>query len=436
MSGPERRAPALDPCPAQLPGDGRLILAFSGGADSTALASLIAASGQAREVLCVHVDHGLDAGSGERAAAARSIASRLALPFCLETANIRARSNQEAAARRARYAALKRHVEPGDCLLTAHHADDQVETIILRLLRGAGPGGLAGIPRQRRFGSGWLARPLLDWTRAELQNHCREARIGWIEDPSNRSQHADRNFLRHHVLPQLRGRWPGLDQSVLRSGRLSGQAAKSIEARLIPLLTSALKGPDWLDALPLEGLSDLELSEALRIWSRNSIGDAPPGRPLDEFLRQVRRADGDQVPELRWKTGVIRYWHRQFWIDGNDPLPEYDLFWRIDSDLALPGRLGTLRVDGSAGVPSAEFRVRSGRDGERMRLSVNGKTQQVKELLRTHGVPPWQRASWPRICDDDRLLAVGDRWIDHEFAAWLENHRLVLRWHALNSRAD
>lgn len=436
MNPSSLRSPLLDPCPAQLPGDGRLILAFSGGADSTALASLIATSGQQREIVCVHVDHGLDPGSGDRAEAARSIVERLSLAFRLERVQVSSGSNREAAARHARYAALKKHVQKGDCLLTAHHADDQVETIFLRLLRGSGPAGLAGIPRQRPFGSGWLARPLLDWTRSELQGYCREAGLEWIEDPSNRSSCADRNFLRHHILPDLRKRWPGLDHSVLRSGRLSGQAAGSLALNLRPLLASALKRPGQLDGGELEALCDLELGEMIRIWARDRVGEAPPGKPLDEFLRQVRQADGNQTPQLRWNDTVIRYWNRHFWLDSVGHSRPYDLDWHTSHALSLPDRLGTMQISGRQGPPALELRVRSGQAGERLKTATNESTHRVKELLRTHGVPPWQRERWPRLCDGDRLLAVGDQWVDHAFADWLHTHQLELQWDAVESVAD
>jgi len=417
---------------ANLPGNGRLILAFSGGADSTALASFVAAGRQGREAVCVHIDHGLDPGSGQRAEAARSIAADLSLAFVLETAVISSPGNQEAAARHARYCLLKKHVEEGDCLLTAHHADDQVETIFLRLMRGAGPRGLAGIPRLRRFGRGWLARPLLDWTRAALQDHCRRTGLAWAEDPSNHSLDADRNFLRHQILPALRQRWAGLDQSVLTSGRLADQAARTIEARVKPLMASALQGCDRIDASRLQGLSDLELAEVIRMWARDRVGDAPPGKPLDEFLAQIGSARRDQIPELRWKTARIRYWHKHFWLNSPEPFVPYALDWRTDHVLKLPNRLGSLQIAGAARAPSLKLRVRSGKAGERLKTASNGSSYRVKELLRTNAIAPWQREQWPRICQDDRLLAVGDRWIDHAFADWLKNHQLELHWHTLN----
>jgi len=426
------RIHSLNPCPENLPGHGRLVLAFSGGADSTALAALLAASRIKRDIVCVHVDHGIDPQSAERAEAASSIAARIELPFVTEQVLVDTTGNQEAAARRARYAALSKHVRAGDCLLTAHHADDQVETIFLRLLRGAGPGGLAGIPRERRFGKAWVVRPLLDWTRTELQDHCRQKGLDWIEDPSNDCLTADRNFLRHQILPVLRGRWPGLDQSVLRSGRLSGQAARSIEAFIRPHLSSAMASRNRLDAHYLQTLSELELAEAIRVWCQDNVGGAPPGKRLDEFLLQVRTSEQDQIPEMRWQRSIVRFWNRNFWLDSKGLIQNYAMDWQIDRALSLPENLGRLQMNGSVKAPPLALRVRSGRSGERLKLSDKASTRRVKDLLRERRIPPWQRDLWPRIYHEDKLLAVGDRWIDHSFAHWLKNQQLELKWHAVD----
>lgn len=436
MSATGRRSPELDPHPGALPGNGRLVIAFSGGADSTALAHLIKIEQPGRDVCCVHIDHRLDEGSADRADRARDIASRLSLPFSLETVHVDRGRNEEAAARHARYAALRRHVADGDCLLTAHHADDQVETILLRVFRGAGPGGLAGIPRQRRFAGGWLVRPLLAWTRAELQAYCRRQGLSWIEDPTNASLSADRNFLRHRILPELKSRWPGVDQSILRAGALSGRMSDSMTRRLRAVLRDGLEAPNCLAADAFLKLSDLERGELIRRWTQDQLKATPPGKPLDEFLRQIRQASGDQTPALRWDSGRIRFWNRRLWLDrGGAPRP-YALEWLSTSPLALPDGLGTLLLAGPSGSPARRLRVRSGRSGDRMRHAREGSTKRVKELLRVHGVPPWQRSRWPRVCDGERLLALGARWIDPDFTAWLDDHCLELQWLGLDSAPD
>ena len=396
-------------------------------------------------MLCVHIDHQLDAGSAERAERARGIAESLALPFCLETVSVATGENAEAAARRARYAALAGHVQAGDCLLTAHHADDQVETILLRLLRGAGPRGLGGIPRRRRFADGWLFRPLLDWSRRDLQAHCLEAGLSWIEDPTNVSLGADRNFLRHRVLPVLRERWPGLDRSIIRSGRLSAELSHAQATSLPPSLLAKLATSDRLDGEALASLTEVELGEVIRLWAQKKLGQPPPGKRLDEFLRQLSQAQDEQIPEMRWAQGRIRFWHRQLWLEANKDRQAYALIWSTNLPLKLPGDLGTLSLargangevhDGFADAPQRTLQVRSGQPGERIRLGLGASRSRVKELLRTHGVPPWRRDHWPRVYAGNRLIALGARWIHPEFASWLENHRLELQWHRVDSAPD
>jgi len=440
--------PPLDPHPDQLPGNGRLIIALSGGADSCALAHVIRKGSHAREMLCVHIDHGLDSDSAHRAKSAESIASELALPFVLERVNVSKYGNREAAARKARYQALANHMHQGDCLLTAHHADDQVETIMLRLLRGAGPRGLAGISAIRAFENGWLVRPLLAWNRAELQAYCRDHRLDWIEDPSNQELSADRNHLRHVVLPLLRERWPSLDLAVRRSGELAGRAADTLDQASTAILECNQASPGVLNANSIQALNRFQRGEVLRFWCRQSTGTVPPGKRLEEFLDQVETASKDSQPALAWQHGMLRFWDSKFWLDSDedriDGAFHYDFQWQCDQQLDLPGSLGQLELLGDKDQKTLTLRVANlPRDAqqsiqdtpsERLQLAPGAARRRVKELMRLAGIPPWQRGLWPRIYKDTQLVAMGDQWIDHAFAGWMKRRGLRLKWHRLESR--
>ena len=198
----------------------RYLVAFSGGLDSTVLLDLLAGSADARlPVIALHVDHQLHPDSASWA----EHAVRVARSFGVDCRVLAVRPDTaagrgtEAAAREARYAALGGCLEPGDWLLSGHHEDDQVETLLLNLLRGSGPDGLAAMPEARPFAGGWLVRPMLGVSRAELERHAEVERLDWIEDPSNAERGYDRNYLRHEVLPVIGARWPDAGMRLRRS---------------------------------------------------------------------------------------------------------------------------------------------------------------------------------------------------------------------------
>ncbi|MCB1775924.1 MAG: tRNA lysidine(34) synthetase TilS, partial [Candidatus Competibacteraceae bacterium] len=228
----------------------RLVIGYSGGVDSHVLLHVLAtqqALGLARTVEAIYIDHGLHAVSavwGEHCAA---VCRDLNLPFRVLKidAGPMPGESPEAAARRARYAALAAELGPDSALLTAHHRDDQAETLLLQLLRGAGPHGLAAMPEAARLGEGWLLRPFLDVDRAELLVYARERRLCWIEDASNADTGFNRNYLRHQVLPVLRARWPAVNRTLSRSARLCAETATGLdEEAAADLARVATEHPD------------------------------------------------------------------------------------------------------------------------------------------------------------------------------------------------
>lgn len=419
-------AGAIDP--ARLPGHGRLILAYSGGPDSLCLLHLLTRSKHDRELICIHVDHGLDEQSGARALAAADAAERLGVACRIETIEVGGGGGPESAARDGRYAVLKSAMAHGDTLLTAHHADDQTETVLLRLIRGAGPGGLAGIRAVRPFGPGWLARPLLDWPRTRIDAWIERYALTPVSDPSNAQLDFDRNFLRHEIIPRLQRRWPGVDRSLRRSARL----CRGADEFAVKTVDDDLQGARKHDgALAIDALSDRSqhyLATVIRSWCILRGVEPPPGRQLDSFLTQLGSAAADRLPELRWPGWSLRAWRRHLWLERD---LTHSLPWRRDwtgeEPLELPNDTGRLLLSGGAG-PAVQLTVQSGTDGESLRPAGDTHHRACKRLLAESGVPPWQRAMWPRVWSDGQLVALGARWLEAEFAKLLESRQQSLTW--------
>ncbi|RFF31910.1 tRNA lysidine(34) synthetase TilS [Wenzhouxiangella sediminis] len=420
--------PADFPDPTTLPGRGRIVVAFSGGPDSVCLLHLLARAEPGRELACIHVDHGLDPESGERARRAAAIAARLGVACEILRVEVEAEQGPEASARRARYMALERSMATDDALLTAHHADDQAETVLLRLLRGAGPDGLAGIPAVRRFGPGWLVRPLLGWTRSDIERWLERHRLDCIRDPANDCPDFDRNFLRQEILPALRERWAGADRALLRSGRLCRGAADFVAEQVARDLENA---PDESAALRLERLaadSDYYRGAAIRAWCIREGFEPPPGRRLDTFLEQLSAAADDRCPELRWDRAVLRRWRDRLWLDVDVPeTGDWRLDWNGIEPLSLPGQLGVMKLAGAAG-PALGLAVGSPGEDDAFRIHEAEERRDCKRLLTDAGVPPWQRDLWPRLWLEGRLVALGARWLSPDFRRLLERRGQTLVW--------
>jgi tRNA(Ile)-lysidine synthase len=419
--------PVLNPAFEDLPGTGRVLIAFSGGPDSVCLATLLSTSELERPLLGIHIDHGLDPASGQRAKQAMEIARQIGVDCLVEQVESEQRCGIEAAARKARYQAFARHLEAGELLVTGHHADDQAETILMRLLRGAGPAGLAGIPRVRKFADGWLARPLLDWSRQAILDWLNRQDLPWIDDPANLDAAFDRNFIRHQILPQLQRRWPGVTTSIRRSGQLSAGASSMLADVTGQDLSRFGASHGRLQLGAIDKLSAYRMAELIRLWCQTSGHQPPPGPQLDEFLVQIKQAAADRQPRLDWNKSVIRRHGQWLWLEKRREIPpDWTADWDGCASLELPSGLGQLHLCGSDRIGNHE--VRLGSSGESIRLQAEGPRRPVTKLMNEAGIPPWQRPLWPRLWHGQDLVAVGMRWLDAEFARKLESANLQLCW--------
>jgi tRNA(Ile)-lysidine synthase len=316
----------------------------------------------------------------------------------------------EAAARRARYAALAAELGPDAALLTAHHRDDQAETLLLQLLRGAGPRGLAAMPAVSRLGQGWLLRPLLDIDRAELRAYAREHGLRWIEDASNEDTGFDRNYLRHRVLPLLRDRWPAANRTLARSARLCAETAAWLDVEAeTDLARAATDRPDGLSIPVLRQLSEPRRRNLLRYWLRQLGLPAPDARRLRHILHDALTAARDRQPCIRWPGAEVRrYRDRLYAMPPLAPHEARNAFvWRPDAAgwplLELPG-VGCLKMQKAAGA-GLRFEALAGgllivgfrRGGERFRPAGRTHSQELKKLLQEAGMPPWERERLPLV---------------------------------------
>lgn len=261
----------------------------------------------ASSLRAIHVHHGLHPNADKWSTHCSKLASTLGVALDVIKVRVpRLRGGSlEAAARDARYAALAAALRPGEVLLTAHHQDDQLETVLLQLLRGAGIAGLAAMPDVAPFGAGGrLVRPLLTRSRLDLEEWARAHDLAWLDDDTNTDERFDRNYLRHAVLPVIRERWPGAGAAVSRTSRHAAEARRLLDTLALADVERASIGT----ALSVQRLRLLDTDRrrnALRYWISRAGFTVPDTRRLDELAGPLLNARPDANPEVRWNTTVV-----------------------------------------------------------------------------------------------------------------------------------
>ncbi len=404
-------------------------IALSGGVDSCVLLQLLAELRRQHELpplTAIHVNHGLQAEAASWAQHCEDLCLASGVPLELRQASVNdTGEGPEAAARQVRYQVFESLLGEGELLLQAHHLDDQVETFFLRLMRGAGARGLAGMPASRPLGAGWLARPLLAVPRAGIEAFAADRDLHWVDDPSNTDTAMDRNFLRHRVLPQLAERWPGYRDSVRRSMEALAAAERELEATDLERLAQSRGqafGEPTLDLARLAPASELNLARDLRRWLRTEDRPAPPQARLLEFARQLREGRGDSQPALDLGDfSLRRYRDRVYLVPLKPDAPPESIELAPDSAVSIAG-WGEIALKPCAGpglrLPAAgawTLRWRVG--GERCRPLGRSGSQSLKKLLQEAAVPPWCREQLPLLYAGDELAAVADLWICEGHAA-------------------
>ena len=421
------------------------VVGFSGGADSTALLHALSKIQEQLDapVSAVHVNHGIHPQADEWQSECENfchqhnidlICIKIDLTHCTG-------KGLEAEARQLRYEAIEALFKPGDCLLTAHHADDQAETLLLNLMRGSGVDGLSAMPDSRPLGVGVLQRPLLHFKNSALRDYLHKNSIEWSEDPSNDHLNHDRNFVRHQVIPSLEQRWPQVSQRLLLTRDAMTDARHLLEKLADEYLKPNLGHPFVLHITP-ECLGSPELFKlVIRRWMKQSGATGFPVYQLNSFYDQVRGADKDNKILARGDNWILRCYKSQLWLDtGLDITPCPAINWpKGQKVLNLGDDVGELlfttvtRVDCPTETdghifPDGKFSVGGRINMKETVISQGGSHKSLKNLFQSADIPPWLRDSIPLCKLDGELVAVGDWCFNERFAARLSENGISLNW--------
>ncbi len=404
----------------------RYLVAFSGGIDSTVLLHALAASfdDHQTQIVAIHINHGLHEDAPAWETHCRAAAAALDVQFDSRPVEVDAKSGLglEASARQARYDAFRDIVESGDWLLSAHHEDDQAETLLLNLMRGSGLAGLAGIGAVQRFGDGMLARPLLGESGDSIKAYAEQHELHWIDDPSNLDTRFDRNFLRREIVPALAERWPGVVQRLAKSAELASEGSSLLNDLAQLDLANIATGtkPDKLDIDGLKSLSEKRQRNLLRYAARQCGLPLPPATRLYQVTQELIPARGDAQPLVVWPGAEIRRYRDKLYLLAEVPDVDAPESGKLTADgdwLDLGVGGGQMRleagVDGGIDCDAVEgglaLRFRQG--GEEFCPVGRKRSHKLKKLLQEDGVVPWMRQRIPLLYSGECLVAVGDLWV-------------------------
>ncbi|VAW63852.1 tRNA(Ile)-lysidine synthetase [hydrothermal vent metagenome] len=404
-------------------------LAYSGGVDSQVLLHLLHLT--KLNVNAVYIDHGLQAQSADWAKHCEQQCKQRNISF--QTIHVNARAAQgespEAAARTARYSALKNGIQNDSCLLTAQHQDDQAETVLLQLLRGAGAAGLAGMPEITAFANGWHARPLLNISQKKILTYAQKNQLIWVEDPSNQHINYDRNYLRHTVIEKIKQRWPALNRTLSAFAKQQAENAQLLDVLAEEDLKPALLEKDSVDIIRLNKLDEARLRNALRFWIKTRQQPMPSRAVLMQIVQQIKNTSHDSDALVNWANCEVRRFRDKLYCikkiehdasqifhwNGNEILNIHSIekkliFKKIKTDNE------NIHYVLNESILSEKIEVRFRQGGEKIKPTGRNGSHNLKSLFQEAAVPGWQRDRVPLLFVDEKLIAVVGYWIADDFA--------------------
>lgn len=422
----------------------KLVMAFSGGLDSVVLLHLLVESQKTLsfQLQAHHVHHGLSSNADAWANFCQGACAKLNVPFTISKVNVNKNSGLglEAAARETRYKALL--ASGADFICLAHHQDDQAETLLLQLARGAGVKGLAGMAKliNDKSDNKKLLRPMLDVPRAALEDHAKQHQLVWIEDESNADTRFDRNFMRHEVLPKLETKYPAIRQTISRAAQHMAEADVLLdELAEIDVRSCQLNQhhSQQIALKPLAALSSARVKNALRWWLAQHVCDVPSAAQLQQISQQLLHAKADAAIKIKVYQNVTlhRYQGCAYLVDD---VPNFDagfqLQWLGEDMVILPDhsrlvfsqKLGegiALRC-----LKTKKLTIRYRQGGETVKPDEKRPTRRLNALLQTANMPPWQRERLPLLFLDTDLAMLPDIAVDVRFKAKPDETGLQVSW--------
>ncbi len=429
-----------------------IYIAYSGGIDSHVLLHLCATYPELKaKITAVYVHHGLQPKAESWAIHCQQQAAQVEVKFQLLRVNAFPKNGQspEEAARDARYQALEKLIHENDVLLVAQHQEDQLETVLLQLFRGAGVQGLAAMPREIGFSQGKMLRPFLDVSKQSIQEYAQTHHLTWVEDPTNQCDDFDRNFLRNQIVPLLKTRWTNVAKTVSRSANHCANAQQLLNELAENLFAQVMTGSplnDWqscTSTLSISKLLQLDSNQqqlVIRQWFKQQNLQMPSTDFIDNIFKTVIAAKPSAEPQLKKSGIVIRRYQDKLYCSKD--LPGFKnlegLVWvQSENQILLPDNSILQRYPAHSGIPvslwqAANVTIKFRQGGEKISLAGRKGQHTLKNLFQENAIPPWERDLIPLLYFDNILIAVADLWLSSQVQIEHQELCYKLKWQKLS----
>lgn len=416
----------------------KFLLAFSGGVDSIVLLDLLTnLVKESDQLRVIHINHNLNEYSDDWAQFSSEVCVKYDLP--LINASVKPKrqgKGLEADARALRYQSFREIIQDNEYLLTGHHQDDQMETLLYRIFRGTGIDGLRAIRRKTKFGKGFLYRPMLNVSRDKIEEYARLKNLKWICDSSNNDSSYDRNYLRKDIIPLIKKRWPSVEKKVSRLAVIAEQNQSLLNELAIEDI-GKIKNYSHLDVETLSGKSYPRIINIFRFMiNKNNMG-VPSMQVLNEGIKTLMHSKSES-PSMTWNDySIRRYKHRLYFLNSSLNSPNNllaEISWDIKKTINLGENLGSIQArfltgDGiSLNKCPKSLAIKYRKGGEEIKPSGHKITKSLKNLFQENNVLPWVRDKIPLIYVDQELISVGDLWFNQDYKANNNEDGFLVTW--------
>jgi len=406
----------------------QLTVAYSGGLDSTVLLHLcqsLCEQNSDINLQAIHINHGLSAHAQQWQEHCQAVCDAWHIPLLTDSVNLKRkpRTSLEQQAREARYQAIEKHVEQERLILLAQHQDDQAETYLLQLARGAGSEGLSAMPGYWQSNSKHsYARPLLAASRSDLLDYASACKLTWVEDESNQDEGFYRNFIRHKVMPVLQSKWPSIARTISRSASHHAHSVQVINEYMEVLSPSVIDADARLIIDTWQDLSKATRISMLRHWLKPLVKIIPSTEVLDQ-ISKMAHAREDAQGLCRWGSHAVRRYAGKLYVldmsDENEEITPNDFSIMLSpggdyTSPFLPYKIKRVskqdadKFDHFFALNNSQLNVVFGRFSAKCRLHPKRPTKTVKKWLQDMNIPPWERQKIPMLMHQNQLLALGE----------------------------
>ncbi len=386
----------------------QVYVGLSGGLDSTVLLNNVAACAALKpKITVIHVHHGLSVNADQWLTHCERYCQSLGVSFVAQRVAVAPGANLEERARNARYQVFTSYLSADSVLLLAHHQDDQSETVLLNLLRGAGIDGLSAMLHEHVCGQGVVLRPFLSYPRDVLEKYARVHALKWVEDETNASDQWSRSYLRQHIMPLLKQKWPGATSTIATGAAHCQQAKRNLEA--LAWLDHPQMALTTLQCTPQVLAMPDRLQNVLRVWLKCHLRQAPSTEQLRQIIETVLFAREDAIPCVHIQQFVIRRYRNCLYLCcDKERLPSSDQVWvDFPNTLVLSSHTRLQAIPDPCGIcipHNSRIEVKYRQGGEQFHW--RGQTKCLKKLFQEWTIPPWQRAHVPLLYVNGYLMAV------------------------------